>query len=265
MTIIVEHLMPKIYVNAFPKSGTHLAILITAHMAQVQKPKHWLGSFRDHSWTTNWVPTPNVVSVIKGQQPGTWMMGHLGYKPEFDQALQESGTCMLFIYRDLRDVAVSQTYHIEQKDDERYKHDGKALYMALPSHADRLKAVIEGLDKYSGIIERWELYAPWLGVDWVLPIRYEDMRKNAEDVANKAVDYIIKRTFEHAGMPPLVIGDDYKLAIKRAIDQMHTTEHSSSFRAGRVGDWRDEFTPEVLDAFRSVGGDGWIERLGYDR
>ena len=30
MTVIVEHLLPKIYINSFPKSGTHLAILITA-------------------------------------------------------------------------------------------------------------------------------------------------------------------------------------------------------------------------------------------
>ena len=100
---------------------------------------------------------------------------------------------------------------------------------------------------------------------WVLPIRFEEMRTNPESIANRAVDYILKRTLDHHGFPPLVIGDDYKAAIHRSIDQMGTTKHSGSFRAGRVGDWRDEFTPELLEAFDRVGGNEWIERLGYEQ
>ena len=262
-TLIVEHLLPKIYINSFPKSGTHLAILITAHMARIQKPKHWLGSFLDHSWSDRWAPEEKIMGVIDGQHPGTWMMGHMGHKPEIERAFDNAGTCMLFVYRDLRDVAVSLTYHIENPDDKHFKHLGKALYMAMPSHEDRIRAVIEGVDGYPGVVDRWALYAPWLDVDWVLPVRYEDMRERPHEVANRVVDYVIQRTFEQAGLPPLVIADDYKQAIHRAIEQMGTTEHSGSFRAGRVGDWRDEFTPDLLDVFHQVGGDDWIERLGY--
>lgn len=263
-TLVVEHLLPKIYINSFPKSGTHLAILITLHMAQIQKPKHWCGSFHDHSWTNRWISTRQIVKIIKGQQPGTWMMGHMGYKPAIERAFREAGTCMLFVYRDLRDVAVSQTYHIENPDDETFKHRDKALYMALPDHAARLQAVIEGIGKYPPLIERWELFAPWLDVDWVMPIRYEEMRQDPEAVASRVVDYVIKRTMDQAGyLFPLVIGDDYKQAIYRAIRQMGTTEHSGSFRTGRVGDWRDEFTPAAAEAFARTGGDDWIERLGY--
>ena len=261
--LIVEHLLPKIYINSFPKSGTHLAILITAHMAQMQEPKHWLGSFLDHSWSDRWLPVEKIIGVVEGQQPGTWMMGHMGYKSEIERAFRKAGTCMLFVYRDLRDVAVSLTYHIEADNDERFKHLGKDLYKAMGSHEKRIRAVIEGIDGYPGVLDRWALYAPWLDVDWVLPVRFEDMRERPKNVASRVVDYVIKRTFDFAGLPPLVIGDDYKRAIHRAIEQMGTTEHSGSFRKGRVGDWRDEFTPELVDVFDQAGGNAWIERLGY--
>ena len=46
---------------------------------------------------------------------------------------------------------------------------------------------------------------------------------------------------------------------------MGTTENSGSFRAGRIGDWKKEFTPELLDIFNKTGGDEWIERLGYEK
>ena len=262
--IEITQLLPKICVNSFPKSGTHLAILITAHLAQVQKPKHWLGSFLDHSWSDRWVPVEKIVGVIEGQQPGTWMMGHMGYRPEIERAFREAGTCMIFVYRDLRDVAVSITYHIENEDDERFKHLGKGIYMARGSHEARLRAVIEGVEGYPGVVDRWALYAPWLDVDWVLPVRFEDMRERPGEVANRVVDYVIKRTMGEDGFMPLVIAEEYKRAIERAIERMGTTERSGSFRAGRVGDWRDEFTPELVDAFRDAGGDAWVDRLGYD-
>lgn len=262
-TLIVEGLNPRIYINSFPKSGTHLAILVTLHMAQAQKPKYWLGSFKKHSWSKDWVPVDKLVGVIKGQPAGTWMMGHMGYDPEIDRAFREMGTCMIFVYRDLRDVAVSLTYHIENTDDQRFKHLDKALYMAMPDHQARLKAVIEGIPGYPGIVERWELYEKWMGVDWVLPVKFEDMRNQPETIANQVVDYVIERTMEHRCSMPFVAGDNYKIAIKRSIEQMNTTEHSGSFRAGRVGDWRDEFTTETLKSFHDTGGDDWIERLGY--
>ena len=191
-------------------------------------------------------------------------MGHMGYKSAFEKAFKECGTCMIFVYRDLRDVAVSLTYHIEATDDDRFKHLDKQLYMDLPSHEDRIKAVISGLGDYPGIISRWKHYAPWLDCDWVLPIRFEDMRQNPSAVANRVVDYVTKRTMEFDMDIPLVVADNYKVAIDRSIQQMDTTEHSGSFRAGRVGDWRDEFTLEVEQVFDAAGGNFWIERLGYE-
>ena len=190
-------------------------------------------------------------------------MGHLGYRPSFEKAFEAMGTCMLFVYRDLRDVAVSQTYHIENEDDVRFKHPGKEIYQKMESHEARIQAVVEGIEEYAGIVERWELYAPWLEVAWVLPIRFEDMRTEPKKVAHKVVDYVFQRTMQHNDFLNLMIAEDYKKTIERAIDQMGIRE-TGSFRAGRQGDWRREFTPEITESFNNSGGSAWLKSLGYE-
>jgi hypothetical protein len=191
------------------------------------------------------------------------MMGHCGYLPYYEQAFEDNNTCVLFIYRDLRDVAVSLTYHIENPDRESFKHPGRDEYLALPSHEDRLKAVIEGFGEWPGVIERWDLYEGWLHSKAVLPIRYEDMRENPGEVAGRVLDYVILRTVKGSGEIPIVVKDNFIAAIDHAAAQLQTTDRSGSFRKGIVGGWMEEFTPEINDLFNSLVGDR-LERLGYN-
>lgn len=263
MAIEFVPLKPRIYINSFPKSGTNLAKLMTLHMAKRQEPLHWLGSFKYHSWTTEWIPSEKLISVIEGQPEGTWMMGHMGYKPELERAFQRMNTCMIFIYRDLRDVAVSQTYHIENEDDDRFKHLDKKLYMDLPTHEDRIQAVIEGIDKYAGIVERWELYAEWINIPWVFPVKYEEIQADPKEVSSKVVDYVIGRTLKSKDGFTFLLGEEYKKSIKKSLDLAQTTEFSGSFRKGKIGEWEKEFTQSNLKAFEETGGNIWLERLGY--
>jgi hypothetical protein len=235
-TVQAEVLRPRIYINTFPKSGTHLANLICAHLAHIQEPRHWLGSFNGNSWKSEWVAKDYLLRVI---------------------------LCMFFVYRDLRDVAVSQTYHIEHPDDDKCRHPNKALYKEMASHEDRLLAVINGVSEFPGIIERWKLYAPWLDVPWVLPVRYEDMRQRPEWVAEKAVNYVIERTTKAYDVRSVFFAETILNAINKAIDNLGTTKYSASYRKGNVGDWQTEFTPKIKKAFKKADQDNWLERLGY--
>jgi hypothetical protein len=258
-----EPISPRIYVNSFPKSGTHLGLLVARHLVRPQIPRLWIGSFSGNSWTTHWVKDKHVLDVVKGQQSGTFMIGHMGYKDIYWDAMEEMNTCMLFIYRDLRDVAVSQTYHIENPHDNKC-HPNKKLYMDMESHEARLKAVIEGIDIFAGIIDRWELYAPWLDVPGILPIKYEDMRLTPDIVAETAVDYVVERTLRDADFIPIFVNTNLQGAITKSIELQNTTEYSTSFRKGLVGGWEDEFTPELKDLFKEKAGD-WLMRLGYEK
>jgi hypothetical protein len=258
-----EVLRPRIYINTFPKSGTHLANLICAHLAHIQEPRHWLGSFNGNSWKSEWVAKDYLLRVIRGQPEGTWYQGHMGYDPRVEKAFDEMNVCMFFVYRDLRDVAVSQTYHIEHPDDDKCRHPNKALYKEMASHEDRLLAVINGVSEFPGIIERWKLYASWLDVPWVLPVRYEDMRQRPEWVAEKAVNYVIERTTKAYDVRSVFFAETILNAINKAIDNLGTTKYSASYRKGNVGDWQTEFTPKIKKAFKKADQDNWLERLGY--
>src|SRR3972149_1152001 len=165
----------KILINSFPKSGTHLAISMVSRLAARREPTPWVECFEEGGWSARWGNLIETVHVILSQPEGTWMVSHMGYRPEIAEALRKAGTAVLFVYRDLRDVAVSQTHHIESADEVNSRHPNKALYMSLGSFQERLQAVIDGLDHYPGIFERWALFAPWLEQDWILPLRYEEM------------------------------------------------------------------------------------------
>jgi hypothetical protein len=267
--LVVEHLEPRIYINGFPKSGTHLAYLMVSHLARPQEPKHSLGTFQDNCWSTRWANTAMVVDIAAHQPAGTWVWGHMGYRPEFDLVLHETGVSVIFVYRDLRDVAVSQTYHIEQ-DSEHFAHPDKEMFMDLGSHEARLLAVVAGYDKYPGLIERWELYAPWLNIDWVEKVRFEDMRQRPREVAEVVIPYIFHRTMAQADFTPLVLGDNYELAVSKAAELLQTTQYSSTYalserpNKGKIGTWKDEFTPEIKEAFKERAG-GWLKELGYEK
>ena len=253
---------PRIFYNTFPKSGTHLANLLCAHLAHRQTPKHWLGTFRGHSWTSQWMPDEYLLPVIHGQPAGTWYQGHMGYKEKYAQAFDEVGVSMLFVYRDLRDVAVSQTYHIELADGENRHHPGQDDFMALPTHADRLTAVLTGLGVWTGLLARWELYAGWLDVPWVLPIRYEDMRDKPREVATQVVEYVIERTT--AGQYYLLFDDTLQRTIDKATELLSTTKYSSSYRKGVSGEWKREFSDYHKKLFKQLDVNNWIVRLGYE-
>jgi len=254
---------PRILINSFPKSGTHLAILVTSHLAERQTPQHWVGTFHDNSWSTDWVDVDYTVGIIKAQPPGTWMNGHLGYKPEIDSALREMGTAVIFVYRDLRDVVVSQVYHIENPDDNLYKHPGKAEFMDLGSHEDRIEKVITGLGKYAGIIERWELYAEWVFNDWVYPVRYEDMIGDREGVASGIIDFVLNRSLRDEPGIKMLLTSNIHNAFNYAVDIMGRTDLSSSFRRGKVGSWKEEFTDQHKKIFKKLADD-WLIILGYE-
>lgn len=255
--------LPKIYINSFPKSGTHFANLICAHLAQRQEPKYWMGNFKGNSWTTRSVADDQILPIIEGQEPRTWYQGHLGYKSEYDEAFQEKNVCMVFIYRDLRDVAISQAYHIELADGVTKMHPGKDLFMKLGSHRERIRAVIEGLQEYAGLFERWELYAPWLGCEWILPIRYEDLHDRTKETARQVIEYVIRRTLKKNTY--LLSADSFMAAVEKSVDLLNDKSLSGSYRKGSVGEWEKEFDKELKEVFKRADQNRWLERLGYEK
>ncbi len=182
--------------------------------------------------------------------------------PEIEKTLYEGGQAVAFIYRDLRDVAVSQAFHVTS-DKESHVHPGKDLYQALPSFEDVLLAVIKGLDEYPGLFERWELYAPWLDVDWVFATSFEMMRNEPILVVDSFIRYVYHRTAMHYGVDVDLDENHVKQRVDEILESMQRTD-TPTFRKGNVGGWKWHFTERVTDVFKEHAGD-WLVQLGYEQ
>jgi hypothetical protein len=52
--------------------------------------------------------------------------------------------------------------------------------------------------------------------------------------------------------------------VKHMIAEAQNKDASVTYRKGKRGGWRDEFTPSVLDAFKK-NDPGWLVELGYEK
>lgn len=265
-TIDVDSLLPKVYINGFPKSGLHMADLMAHAIAKPAAQRNWLGNIGEHSWSTHIVKTPKQVNEILDLLPGGfYLKGHMAYSAPIARRMKRLGYAVAFVYRDLRDVAVSQAHHIMDTDGKRLHHPGADEYRKLGSFESILCAVISGLGEYPGLFDRWAQYAPWWGCGWVHKLRFEDMRNDTELTALRFVEYVSQRTAQHSGVTP-VTGTPYQhRAAARAVAYMDKKELSATYRSGETGGWRGVFTDRVRQTFKQHDRGGWLVRLGYEQ
>jgi len=251
---------PKLYLCGFPKAGLHLADrMAVAMLAPWNAERNWYGT---NAWTTERHNLGNAALVLGSVKRGEYLKGHLGYLRSLERLMRILGIAVVFVYRDLRDVVVSQAYHILSDSDqlnftdrERY-HDMDKL--------DVMSAIITGDDNMPGIFERWETFAGWLDCDWVLKLSYEEMRKHPQRAANTFFDYVYEWSLRDSGITGSMTDKHIKRAVITCIlTEMRNTEMSVTFRKGKPGGYKKEFTPELYKIFETADENGWMERLGY--
>lgn len=263
----VVEVAPIAYLNGFPKSGLHLISLWVASFLNPAgvDDANWLGTFRHNGWSRGWCNLEVFREALSRLRMGDFLRGHAGYTDDIHDALYELGIGTVFIYRDLRDVAVSQMFHIMNTNSKKFKGEGKDAFRALPTNEDRLCAVIEGFQVYAPLFERWEMYAPWLDADWVLKVTFEQMVNNAKPTVTLLIRYLYgvaarNQGFSGAEVRPGVIE---QMALN-AITMGRQTDRSPTFRKGKTGGWKKHFTPKVKACFKAHAGD-WLIRLGYEQ
>lgn len=262
---------PKWYLNGFPKAGTHLLVsMMKAHarpMPPVQMhPKEWVGTFAHHAWTNEWADMTRLMYDFGHLLPGYFFKGHCGWTKELETYLWNLGVAFVFIYRDLRDVAVSQTHHILTEEKDGWQHDNKDAYREL-GWDDALEAVIVGKEIndvwYPGVVERWECYAPWLDVDWVESITYQEARLEPKQVAARLIRYGLQRLATIYRLTLEKPGEAFDDVVNEMATSSRDTESSTTFRKGEVGNWKSAFTDRHKKLFKEIDNN-WLIRLGYE-
>lgn len=248
--------MPKILVNSVPKSGTNLLVNLVKGIPGIfheQRIDYHTGNFR----------------ALLNIKPGQLVSSHLNYNQLYSSELKSNSIKQVFIYRDIRDVAVSMVYFINDK---LHTHP---LYPAFSNRIltfeEQLNAVICGIDliedevikkygisRYPGIYEEFHMIYEWRKEPTVCSVRYEDLRLN-EKTLDRELLKIIKYLWDD--LEHLEIN---KFHLLNSMKENINPGRSWTFRKGIVGNWRDEFTLENKKKFKEVTGDFLIQ-LGYEK
>lgn len=146
--------------NVFPKSGTHLLLL---HRQDINRDDHLpmfdKGLFQEPDW---------YIGQIQKRYPRSFT-GHIPYSEEVRDYLEKVGYRNIFIYRDLRDAAVSLGNHAMK-----CGHELGVMELEKNTKIDR---------EYRDMIAEsipiigawWEKFCPWIDYSDAI-YRFEELR-----------------------------------------------------------------------------------------
>ena len=243
--------MSPVLANSFPKSGTHLLLQILETLPGVTTYGSFIASmpsitFKERSEKSH-------LRLLGRMIPGEVVPAHLFYHPLFSTKITNKNAVHFFIYRDLRDVAISEAHYLF---DMNRWHRMHRYYRALPTLDERITLAIEGDSDpnnpydYPNIAERFSRYKGWLRSEDVCAVKFEDLRSSMRE------EYIRDMIIFYAQKCLAEIDVD---KVTQAVMKNINPANSHTFRRGQVGEWKDNFTDEHKDLMKSVAGNLLIE------
>jgi Sulfotransferase domain len=248
---------PPVLANSFPKSGTHLLAQIVAGLPGRVNYGAFLGS-ETSSFQLRQRSPENAGRFIASFVPGEIIRGHLYYHPQNAADLARKNVVHYFIYRDPRDVVVSEAHYLREMNRWHRLHP---YFRKLGTTEEAIALSVGGFDppipgiEYPSIAARFARYEGWLASDDCQCIRFEDLQAERRDA-------VLRRMAEfYAARCPG--GNDIE-AYVQAMSVCIAPTRSHTFRSGKKAGWKAEFTPELSRRFDEVAGDLLI-RLGYEQ
>jgi len=248
--------VPPIFGNSKPKSGSHLLLQILNGFTQIM-PYAYVAA--EPVRTINKDGGRRTVDRIAGDLQRTprgvigW--GYVEASPENVAVLCRPSRVNYFIYRDPRDMLVSQVFFATDMHEEHGMH---AFYKSLPDFGERLKVAITGVDrnglKMVSVKQRYEGVFEWLEQPQVMCIRFEDLINKRDATLNAMLDEVEKTGYQ--------IPTPREKAIEILIEAIQPKK-SHTFRSGKTGGWKEYFSEEHKALFKEVAGD-LLVRLGYE-
>lgn len=218
-------------VNSIPKSGTHLLLQAVEGIPEVQAVH------------------PPIMGGLKPIHPrihelqqNHFMYGHVHYSSAIEQEFNKCGVKQLLLIRDPRDIILSLYYY---------------MFKTLPNHPVRrytekyqlskeevINCLMLGIEDeeffYPDLHALMRNYSTWLNNPHVLVLRYEDLN----DPAKQAFEFRkLLRHLTNGNLPP------YHKAIIHLMKTNIIPAESGTFRKGKSGEWRKEFTPRNKQIF----------------
>lgn len=251
------HNAPPIFGNAKPKSGSHLLLQILNGFTRIMPYRYAEADpvrtiTKDGRRRTN----AEILDELTRVPRGVIGWGYVDAAPEIASFLTSSGRVNFFIYRDPRDLLVSQVFFATDMYEEHGMHD---FYKSLPDFSERLKIAIAGVDRGGlfmvSVKGRYEGVFQWLEQPNVMCIRYEDLVNNRDATLSSMLDEVEKTGYK--------IPTPRAQALSVLVDAIQPKK-SHTFRSGKTGNWKEYFTDEHKKLFKDVAGD-LLVKLGYEK
>ena len=248
---------PPIFGNSKPKSGSHLLLQILRGLTQIVPYKYVATDpvrtiEKDGKRKTN----EEVLKELKAIPRGVIGWGYVDATPENVAFLCQPHRINYFVFRDPRDVLVSQVFFATDMHEQHGMHE---FYKSLPDFGERLKIAITGIDQDGlymvNVKQRFASVFEWLEQPHVMCIRFEDLVNHRDATLSAMLDEV-----ESIGYKIPTPRNEAVSILAGAIQP----RKSHTFRSGKTGGWRVHFTEEHKNLFKDVAGD-LLVKLGYEK
>jgi hypothetical protein len=250
------HEAPPIFGNSKPKSGSHLLLQILNGFTRIMPYKYVdEDPVRTITREGRRRAADEILADLKHVPQSVIGWGYVDATPENASFLTLTGRVNYFIYRDPRDLLVSQVFFATDM------HEGHGMheyYNSLPDFGERLKVAITGIDrdglKMVSVKARYEGVFQWLEQKDVMCLRFEDLVNNRDVTLMSMLNEVEKTGYK--------IPFSRKKTLSVLVEAIQPKK-SHTFRSGKTGGWKQYFTDEHKSLFMDVAGD-LLVRLGYE-
>src|SRR5215213_5059827 len=183
---------PPIFGNSKPKSGSHLLLQVLNGFTQIMPYKYVEADpVRTIEKEGRRKAEAEILNELKRIPQGVIGWGYVEASPENISFLCKSDRVNYFLYRDPRDMLVSQVFFATDMNEEHGMHE---FYNSLPDFGERLKVAITGIDQEGlymvSVKQRYATVFEWLEQPNVMCIRFEDLVDNRDTTLDAMLDEV---------------------------------------------------------------------------
>lgn len=254
---------PRVVVNSMPKAGTHLVTSLLDNLEGMRFSGR-LVMYTEKQVVDGDLPrvSGELQKALRLLRPAHYFGAHMVWDAELESRIAASDAKALMVIRDPRAVVVSAMHYLEAATWMPWREE---LMRQWPDRASVLKALIHGHGEpgdqlyFPEIGHHYASYARWMDAPATCLVRFEDLvgTRGGGSEADQLAE--VTRVLDHLGY-----GTQYGHAGEGAHDVARRmfSEHSVTFRSGRVDSWRDDL-PEGLAAEIVERCAVDMSRLGY--
>ncbi|MFK8029510.1 MAG: sulfotransferase domain-containing protein [Gammaproteobacteria bacterium] len=228
--------IPLYVVNEYPKSGGSWVGEMLGDALGIPFPRNRLPMLRS--------------SILHGHVMQSWNMHNI-----------------LIVWRDGRDVLVSQYFHSlfkNEKGNDRLVDKCRAdlRFSDYDDVENNLPVFMQYVyEQKRSLRMSWSEFAlNWSGRSDCVDVKYEDLRLNPVEELQRIVELLSGKPCSKQRMAEIVEAHSFERMSGR---KAGTEDNSSFMRKGIVGDWKNYFNLEAKEAFNAYAGDALLS-LGYE-